>query len=44
VKRAERLLYDIKALIDVHWPGDRAPAVPGLASAIEEALGEMPKP
>ena len=44
VKRAERLLYDIKALIEVHWPGDRAPAVPGLVSAIERDLGEMPKP
>lgn len=44
VKRAERLLYDIKALIDVHWPGHGAPAVPGLASAIEADLGEMRKP
>jgi predicted HTH transcriptional regulator len=43
VKRAERLLYDIKTLIDVHWPGG-APAVPGLVSAIEADLGEMRKP
>jgi predicted HTH transcriptional regulator len=44
VRRAERLLYDVKALIDVHWPGDRTPAVPSLVSAIERDLGEMRKP
>jgi len=44
VKRAERLLYDIKALIDVHWPGSGVPAVPGLVSLIEQDLGEMLRP
>ena len=39
VKRAERLLYEIKALIDVHWPGGGLPAVPGLVSLIEQDLG-----
>lgn len=44
VKRAERLLYDIKALIDVHWPGTGPLPVPGLISAIEQDLAEMRKP
>jgi len=44
VKRAERLLHDIKALIDMHWPGHGAPAMPGLVSAIESDLGEMRRP
>jgi predicted HTH transcriptional regulator len=44
VKRAERLLYDIKALIDVHWPGDGTPAAPGMVSAIERDLEEMRRP
>jgi predicted HTH transcriptional regulator len=44
VKRAERLLYEIKALIDVHWPGGGLPTVPGLASLIEQDLGEMRRP
>jgi predicted HTH transcriptional regulator len=44
VKRAERLLYEIKSLIDVHWPGGGLPAVPGLVSLIEQDLGEMRRP
>jgi len=44
VKRAERLLNEIKALIDVHWPGGELPAVPGLVSLIEQDLGEMRRP
>lgn len=44
VKRAERLLYDIKALIDVHWPGGGLSAVPGMVSLIEQDLEEMPRP
>jgi predicted HTH transcriptional regulator len=44
VKRAERLLYEIKALIDVHWPGGGLQAVPGLVSLIEQDLGEMRRP
>lgn len=44
VKRAERLLYEIKGLIDVHWPGDGVPAAPGLVSVIEGDLGEMRRP
>lgn len=44
VKRAERLLYEIKALIDVHWPGSGLPAVPGLVSLIEQDLEEMRRP
>ena len=41
VKRSERLLYEIKALIDVHGPASGLPAVPGLVSLIEQDLGEV---
>jgi predicted HTH transcriptional regulator len=44
VKRGERLLSDMKALIDAHWPGTGLPATPGLVSLIEQDLQEMPRP
>jgi predicted HTH transcriptional regulator len=44
VKRSERLLYEIKALIDVHWPGAGRPAAADLASLIELDLREMQRP
>jgi predicted HTH transcriptional regulator len=44
VKRGERLLYEVKALIDAHWPGSGLPAAAGLVSLIEQDLGEMPRP
>jgi predicted HTH transcriptional regulator len=44
VKRGERLLQEIKALIDVHWPGSGAPTALGLASMIEQDLEEMRRP
>jgi predicted HTH transcriptional regulator len=44
VKRGERLLQEIKALIDVHWPGNGVPAAPDLANVIEQDLDEMRRP
>jgi predicted HTH transcriptional regulator len=43
-KRGERLLQEIKALIDVHWPGNAVSAAPDLASVIEQDLEEMRRP
>jgi predicted HTH transcriptional regulator len=45
VKKADRLLTEIKALIDAHWPGAAAttPAT-ALFSAIERDLSEMTRP
>ena len=43
VKKADRLLMEIKALIDAHWPGTGPPAAV-LLSAIEQDLGEMAWP
>lgn len=44
VKRGERLLYEVKALIDVHWPGSGLPQAPDLVSVIEQDLDEMRRP
>lgn len=44
VKRGERLLQEIKALIDVHWQGNGMSAAPDLASVIEQDLEEMRRP
>jgi len=44
VQRAERLLSDIKALIDAHWAANGPSPGPGLISAIEQDLAEMRKP
>ena len=44
VKKADRLLFDIKALIDAHWPGGAASAALDLLSAIDQDLTEMKRP
>lgn len=44
VKKADRLLFEIKALIDAHWPGATTPAGVDLLSAIAEDLTAMKKP
>jgi predicted HTH transcriptional regulator len=44
VKKADRLLMEIKALIDAHWPGATLPPTAALVSAIEDDLAEMPWP
>lgn len=44
VKRGERLLQEIKALMDVHWPSGGLPTAPDLASVIEQDLKEMRRP
>jgi predicted HTH transcriptional regulator len=44
VRRSERLLSEIKTLIDVHWPGREVSAVPDLISTIEQDLDEMRRP
>jgi hypothetical protein len=44
VKKADRLLAEIKALIDAHWPGSAPPAAVDLLRAIEHDLDAMKKP
>ena len=44
VKKADRLLMEIKALIDAHWPAAAVPPTAALVSAIEQDLAEMPWP
>lgn len=44
VKKADRLLMEIKALIDAHWPGTAPLPVAALFSAIEQDLTEMAWP
>lgn len=44
VKKADRLLMEIKALIDAHWPGATLPPTAALVSAIDVDLAEMPWP
>ena len=44
VKKADRLLAEIKALIDAHWPGSAPPAAVDLLRAIEHDLDAMTKP
>jgi hypothetical protein len=41
VKKADRLLMEIKALIDAHWPGTAPLPAAALFSAIEQDLTEM---
>jgi len=44
VKKADRLLMEIKALIDAHWPGTAPLPAAALFSAIEQDLTEMAWP
>jgi hypothetical protein len=44
VKKADRLLMEIKALIDAHWPAATVPPTAALVSAIGQDLAEMPWP
>jgi hypothetical protein len=44
VKKADRLLFEIKALIDAHWPGTPPPAALDLIGAIEHDLSAMTLP
>jgi predicted HTH transcriptional regulator len=44
VKKADRLLMEIKALIDAHWPGTAPLPAAALFSAIDQDLTEMAWP
>jgi predicted HTH transcriptional regulator len=44
VRKADRLLMEIKALIDAHWPGTAPLPAAALFSAIEQDLTEMAWP
>jgi predicted HTH transcriptional regulator len=44
VKKADRILVEIKALIDAHWPGTEPLAAAALFGAIDQDLTEMARP
>jgi predicted HTH transcriptional regulator len=44
IKKSERLLHQIKELIDAHWPGTTLPNVQGLLAAIDDDLAAMAVP
>ena len=44
VRKADRLLAEIKALVDAHWPGSAPPTAVDLLRAIEYDLDAMKKP
>ncbi len=44
IKKSERLLHQIKELIDAHWPGTTLPNTQSLLAAIDDDLAAMALP